>query len=79
MLTKEPAEYTVGSVLRLTEGDFAPVSCVGMDSVDCDRRDGCVTVRIWEQLNEAVNNVVDNITVADMVMWQKEQADQYVI
>ncbi|MBS7341427.1 MAG: RrF2 family transcriptional regulator [Suilimivivens sp.] len=79
MLTKEPAEYTVGSVLRLTEGDLAPVSCVGMDSVDCDRRDGCVTVRIWEQLNEAVNNVVDNITVADMVMWQKEQADQYVI
>ena len=79
MLTKEPAEYTVGSVLRLTEGDLAPVSCVGMDSVDCDRRDGCVTGRIWEQLNEAVNNVVDNITVADMVMWQKEQADQYVI
>ena len=79
MLTKEPVEYTVGSVLRLTEGDLAPVSCVGMDSVDCDRRDGCVTVRIWEQLNEAVNNVVDNITVADMVMWQKEQADQYVI
>ena len=79
MLTKEPAEYTVGSVLRLTEGDLTPVSCVGMDSVDCDRRDGCVTVRIWEQLNEAVNNVVDNITVADMVMWQKEQADQYVI
>ena len=79
MLTKEPAEYTVGSVLRLTEGDLAPVSCVGMDSVDCDRRDGCVTVRIWEQLNEAVNNVVDNITVAALVMWQKEQADQYVI
>ena len=79
MLTKEPAEYTVGSVLRLTEGDLAPVSCVGMDSEDFDRRDGCVKVRIWEQLNEAVNNVVDNITVADMVMWQKEQADQYVI
>lgn len=79
MLTKEPAEYTVGSILRLTEGDLAPVSCVGADSVDCDRRDGCVTVRIWEQLNEAVNHVVDNITVADMVMWQKEQADQYVI
>ena len=79
MLTKEPKEYTVGSILRLTEGDLAPVSCVGADSASCDRKDCCVTVRIWEQLNEAVNNVVDNITVADMVAWQAEQSDQYVI
>lgn len=79
MLTKEPGEYTVGAILRLTEGDLAPVGCVGAESFDCDRRDGCVTVRIWERLNEAVNNVVDHITLADMVMWQREQADQYVI
>lgn len=79
MLTKDPAEYTVGSILRLTEGDLAPVSCVGADSTACDRKDGCVSVRIWEMINEAVNGVVDHITLADMVEWQKQQADQYCI
>ncbi len=79
MLKKDPAEYTVGMILRLTEGDLAPVSCVGSDSVACERRQECVTVRIWEQMNDAVNQVVDGITLADMVGWQQEKADQYSI
>ena len=79
MLKKAPAEYTVGMILRLTEGDLAPVSCVGEDGIECERRQGCVTVRIWEQLNDAINNVVDNITLADMVEWQQAKVDQYVI
>lgn len=79
MLKREPAEYTVGMILRLTEGDLAPVGCVGKDSIDCERKQGCVTIRIWEQLNEAINGVVDNITLADMALWQQEKADEYVI
>lgn len=79
LLKKEPKEYTVGMILRLTEGDLAPVSCVGEESAGCDRRDSCVTVRIWEQINDAVNSVVDNINLADLVEWQAEKADQYVI
>lgn len=79
MLKKEPEEYTVGMILRLTEGDLAPVSCVGESSTDCERMQECVTIRIWEQLNEAINGVVDHITLADMVMWQQEKADEYVI
>lgn len=79
MLTKEPREYTVGKILRLTEGDLAPVRCVEAGGIECERREGCVTVRIWEQLNEAINGVVDHITLADMVEWQMEKADQYVI
>lgn len=79
MLKKEPEEYTVGMILRLTEGDLAPVSCVGEGSTDCERMQECVTIRIWEQLNEAINGVVDHITLADMVMWQQEKADEYVI
>ena len=47
-LNKAPSEYTVGMILRLTEGDLAPVSCVGADSAECERRQDCVTVRIWE-------------------------------
>ena len=79
MLTREPAEYTVGSILRLTEGDLAPVSCVGTGSAVCGRKTGCVTVRVWEMISDAVNGVVDHITLADMVGWQEEQGDQYCI
>lgn len=79
LLKKNPKEYTVGMILRLTEGDLAPVSCVGEESAECDRRDACVTVRIWEQVNDAINNVVDNITLEDLLEWQAEKADQYII
>ena len=79
MLKREPAEYTVGMILRLTEGDLAPVGCVGEDSLECERKQDCVTIRIWERLNEAINGVVDHITLADMALWQQEKADEYVI
>lgn len=79
MLAKAPSEYTVGMILRLTEGDLAPVSCVGEAGMECERRQGCVTVRVWEQMNDAVNQVVDHITLADLVEWHQEKADQYVI
>ncbi|MDD3795843.1 MAG: Rrf2 family transcriptional regulator [Lachnospiraceae bacterium] len=79
MLKKAPSEYTVGMILRQTEGDLAPVSCVGADSEECERRSQCVTVRIYEQLNNAINGVVDHITLADMMEWQAEKVGQYVI
>lgn len=79
LLKKDPAEYTVGMILRLTEGDLAPVSCVGAEKEECERKPGCVTIRIWEQINDAVNQVVDNITLEDMLEWQAELSDQYSI
>ncbi len=74
-LAKEPSEYTVGMILRLTEGDLAPVSCVGKEKEECGRKAGCVTTRIWQQINDAVNQVVDHITLADMLAWQAELSD----
>ena len=79
LLKKDPAEYTVGMILRLTEGDLAPVGCVGAEKEECERKEGCVTIRIWQQINDAVNQVVDNITLADMLEWQAEVSDQYSI
>lgn len=79
LLKRDPAEYTVGMILRLTEGDLAPVGCVGAEKEECERREGCVTIRIWQQINDAVNQVVDNITLADMLDWQTELSDQYSI
>lgn len=79
VLTRDIKDYTVGMILRLTEGELAPVSCVGRSASECDRMDNCVTVKIWQRLYDAINDVVDNITLADLVEWQNEKADQYVI
>ena len=74
-MKKNPEEYTAGMILRLTEGDLAPVSCVGKEKEECERKAGCVTTRIWQRINDAVNDVVDSITLADMLAWQEELAD----
>ena len=78
MLTRKPEEYTVGMILRLTEGSLAPVDCVE-DGADCGREDQCVTVMLWKKLNDAINSVVDNITLADLVEWQMQKSNEYVI
>jgi len=79
VLRKDPKEYTVGMILRQTEGDLSPVSCVSDDAEPCEREAQCVTVRIYKELNDAINGVVDRITLADMVEWQAEKIDLYSI
>lgn len=79
-LTREPKDITVGMILRETEGDLAPVACVSDTAgVDCTRTSACVTYRVYKQLNDAINGVIDNITVADMLEWQSEQLGIYSI
>lgn len=70
-LKKKPEEYTVGMILKLTEGSLAPVSCVEEDTGCCEREEGCATVEVWKRLNAAVNDVVEGITLADLVAIQK--------
>ncbi len=72
LLKKEPSEYTVGEILRLTEGDLSLVDCVGEENGSCRRKPECATARIWERISEAVNQVVDGITLDDMVKWHLE-------
>ena len=69
LLKKEPSEYTAGEILRLTEGDLSLVDCVGEENGSCRRKPECATARIWERISEAVNQVVDGITLDDMVKW----------
>lgn len=72
VLKDDPKNYTVGMILRQTEGDLAPVACVSEGGDKCDRRESCITVHIYEKINDAVNDVVDHITLADMLSWQNE-------
>lgn len=69
-LTKDPSEYTVGMILRLTEGSLAPVACLEEEENQCERAGHCVTLDVWKQLNDAINQVVDHVTLADLVREQ---------
>lgn len=75
MLKRPPEEYTVGLILRQTEGSLAPVN---FDDAS-EQEQESVMIRLWEQLSDAINNIVDNITLKDLVDWQTEQISQYVI
>lgn len=79
ILQRAPKEYTVGMILRLTEGSLAPVECVEESALHCDREDECVTRLLWKKLNDAVNSVIDDTTLEDLLDWQKVKADEYVI
>lgn len=75
-LAYPPENYTVGMILRLTEGSLAPVACLEKEENDCVRCGNCCTLFVWEKISKAVNDVVDNITLADII---KNSADNYVI
>lgn len=74
-LAKTPQEYTVGMILRLTEGSLAPVACLEEDNLQCDRIDTCETLQVWKDLYDAINQVVDNVTVADLMEQHKNRLD----
>ena len=67
MLAKKPNEYTVGEILRLTEGSLAPVSCLDTDINECQRADGCITLPVWKGLYKVITNYLDGITLQDMI------------
>jgi len=73
-LAKNPEEYTVGMILRLTEGSLAPVACLD-DDTECNKIDDCVTIEIWKQLDTAIKGVVDRITLQDLVNWQMQKVN----
>lgn len=76
-LTNPPEDYKVGDILRLTEGDLAPVACLGCDAKPCDRAAECRTLPMWTDFYKLVNDYFDNITLADLL--QTNLSDNYSI
>ena len=74
-IAKDPSEYTIGMILRLTEGSMAPVACLDEGAPDCDRCDTCETLEVWKDLYAAINNVIDNVTLADLVEKSRQRAE----
>ena len=66
-LAKKPSEYTVGDILRATEGDLAPIYCLTEDG-ECDKRENCKTLSFWKGLDDAINQYVDSKTLEDLII-----------
>lgn len=78
MLIQTPEEYTVGSILRQLEGSLAPVACLEEQETPCERKDQCVTIEVWKRVFEAVNGVVDSITLGDLKEWRIQKESDMV-
>lgn len=70
-LTRAAEDISAGEILRVMEGDLAPAPCVEENGNQCKRKDICSNVILWKKLNEAINSVIDNITLADMYEWRQ--------
>ena len=70
-LVKSPEDCTVGLILRTVEGSLSPVSCLDDEVNQCARCKACVTLDLWEQVDQAISNVVDHVTLADLVDKQR--------
>ena len=66
-LTKNPEQYTVGSILRLTEESLAPVACLEHEPIDCPRAEECITLDFWRGLYDTINKYVDSVTLEELV------------
>ena len=77
-LTRLPEQYTVGSILRLTEGSLATVACLEEGAPACPRMAECRTYPLWSKLDRMVAEYLDSMTVADL-MAKPEQGNEYVI
>ena len=77
-LTKAPDQYSIGSILRLTEESLAPVSCLEPGAAACPRMAACRTLPLWRGLDRLIGDYLDNVTVADL-MQRDAEGDDYVI
>ncbi len=66
-LSRPADEYTVGEILRLTEGNLAPVSCLECDAKECKRAGFCKTLPMWKKFHDITNDYFDSITLAEFL------------
>ena len=75
-LTRSPEEYTVGSILRLTEGSLAPVSCMNPGEPLCSNRENCRTYPMWKKLDSMIAEFFNGVTLADLMASDTSPAEK---
>lgn len=76
-LNRDPADYRVSDILRITEGSLAPVACLEGSTNTCTRASECRTLPLWEKLSKAISDCLDGVTLADLM--QSELPENYII
>lgn len=79
-LAKSADKYTVGEILKLTEGSLAPVSCLAQNPNQCDRCGECITLPVWQGLHNVIDEYLESITLQDILDNSAEMAgNDYII
>lgn len=66
-LTVAPEHCRIGDILRLTEGDLAPVACLECGAQPCPRKQQCRTYPMWAEFQQVISEFFDGKTLADLV------------
>ena len=66
-LNRSPKDYSVGEILRITEGTLAPVACLERDAQPCSRAADCRTLPLWDKLNDMITGYLDSVSLADLM------------
>ena len=66
-LNRKPEEYTIGSILKLTEGGLAAVSCTSQGAAACSRTQCCEAKPMWDRLDKMIDDFFEDITLADLL------------
>ena len=74
-LTRAPKDYTLGTILRLTEGSLSPVACLKEGTEPCKKSLVCRTLSVWKGLNDTINTYLDGITLEDLLKNQENSGD----
>ena len=67
VLTRDPKDYTMGQILRLTEGSLAPVACLEEGAHPCGRASRCRTLPVWNRLGQLIGDYLDSVTLQDLL------------
>ncbi len=79
MLAKPPSKYTVGEILRATEGSLAPVACLEREPNECPRAGECLTLGMWKGLYDVITDYLDGITLQDLLDNRNARGGDYMI
>lgn len=78
MLSKPAEQYTVGEILRVTEGNLCPVACLQYEKNDCPRAADCMTLFVWEGLYKTITEYLDGISLQDIMTHSSENGNFYI-